>query len=583
MFSIVLLCTQQTLRAQTQDSLRLSAEQKRYNQKLNKRYIISFPEGFSLDLPLYTYFIDKGEDKYSFRFRDDSEKKTDIEILITDYDLQDQLKDQHYYALGKNSKFMLYGYYEMNMKTKSPELRAYRLFSTIVTNDGKYVTVISPMFESMDDMNYYTQDVSSLRKADQSSNKKAYSYERYNSDMSGSEKRKYDHLFAQIKAEMDRPSAEKVVADEQPIAFTNIKEEKKEQPQVAIEKIEKIEKPIGNTTNKLPSKNTVNEKKTSSASKTKQIVVSMPKEMTPKEKLAANNKPSLKEMIQSKNKSSNLSIAKIEETPEVEKPEVKEQKTTPAPAVKQENKQTLPVKKQEQVVAQINAPETKKPAVAKQEKKPVAETPKTTKTYGSKLVLKEDKYIEAVQPKEPLRMATAYKKLEKKTSGKGRYIITFPEGFTLDLPLQTYLIEKKGDRYELCLRDDAKKNIDLEVLVTDYNVQDYLKANNYFIVSKNRNFTLYGLFRNNFTTGKSEILGFRLFNTVAVDKNTYVTVQSPLLESEDMKKYYINDIISLRKDNQSSRYNYEKYNSDVHKSVLSDNQPNKETEKNSDI
>lgn len=123
--------------------------------------------------------------------------------------------------------------------------------------------------------------------------------------------------------------------------------------------------------------------------------------------------------------------------------------------------------------------------------------------------------------------------------------IYFPEGFTMNLPKNTYTISKEKGKYIFQYKKTPSEFASFEVFVTDYNIQDVLASNNYFLVSKNGELALYGVYALNEKTNMREILGFRLFYTVLLDNNVYITSRSNIFKDYTLNKNYIKEVANI--------------------------------------
>ncbi|MFR9166388.1 MAG: hypothetical protein ACLVKO_09320 [Dysgonomonas sp.] len=138
--------------------------------------------------------------------------------------------------------------------------------------------------------------------------------------------------------------------------------------------------------------------------------------------------------------------------------------------------------------------------------------------------------------------------------------VAFPEGFVMELPVNTYVINRQGGHYTFKFKNHPEQKVDFDVIVTNFNPHDRLKENNHFLVSKNRNLGLYGLYVNNEVTGKRDILGFRLFYTMPIDENTYVTARSVVFDSYEESQEYVEDLLALSTYKNINSVSYAMYN-----------------------
>ena len=124
-------------------------------------------------------------------------------------------------------------------------------------------------------------------------------------------------------------------------------------------------------------------------------------------------------------------------------------------------------------------------------------------------------------------------------------MIYFPEGFTMSIPNDKYYINRHNGKYTFSREDTQDENANFEVYVTDFDLQKSLAENNHFCVSKNRNLGLYIVYTIDRQTNTKDILGFRLFYTLPIDENTYVTVRSNLFNSYEQNRFYVHDVVNL--------------------------------------
>ncbi len=125
-------------------------------------------------------------------------------------------------------------------------------------------------------------------------------------------------------------------------------------------------------------------------------------------------------------------------------------------------------------------------------------------------------------------------------------MVYFPEGFTMRIPNDKYHISRHNGKYTFSRKDTPDENANFEVYVTNFDLQKSLAENNHFCVSKNRNLGLYAVYTIDKRTNTKDILGFRLFYTLPIDGNTYVTVRSNIFNSYEQNRFYVHDVVNLQ-------------------------------------
>lgn len=141
-----------------------------------------------------------------------------------------------------------------------------------------------------------------------------------------------------------------------------------------------------------------------------------------------------------------------------------------------------------------------------------------------------------------------YKNIEEKKEVRLANIpnvVFFPEGFTMRVPENTYNIIRKNGKYSFYHKEIPDQSANFEVYVTNFDLQKSLPQNNHFCISKNKNLGMYIVYSVDKKTNTKDILGFRLFYTLPIDENTYVTVRSTLFSSYELNKLYVDDVVNL--------------------------------------
>jgi len=124
-------------------------------------------------------------------------------------------------------------------------------------------------------------------------------------------------------------------------------------------------------------------------------------------------------------------------------------------------------------------------------------------------------------------------------------VIYFPEGFSMSLPNNKYNITREKGKYIFHQKDFPDETANFEIYVTDFDLQESLSDNGHFLVSKNNNLGLYGIYSIDKQTDQRKILGFRLFYTLPIDNNKYVTARSTLFKNYEDSKLYVKDVVNL--------------------------------------
>ncbi len=124
-------------------------------------------------------------------------------------------------------------------------------------------------------------------------------------------------------------------------------------------------------------------------------------------------------------------------------------------------------------------------------------------------------------------------------------VVYFPEGFSMRIPKDTYEITREKGKYTFYMKETPGETANFEVYVTDFDLQASLHDNGYFCISKNKNLGMYAVYTVNKKTNTRSIHGFRLFYTLPIEGDKYVTVRSSLFKNYKQSSQYVNEIVNL--------------------------------------
>ncbi len=125
------------------------------------------------------------------------------------------------------------------------------------------------------------------------------------------------------------------------------------------------------------------------------------------------------------------------------------------------------------------------------------------------------------------------------------HMVYFPEGFAMTIPKDKYEIVRSKGKYTFIYKDFPDEAAHFDVYVTDFDLQSSLEEHNHFCVSKNKNLAVYAVYTIDEKTDQRIITGFRMFYTLPINNNKYVTVRSLLFKEFNDNNLYIKDIVNL--------------------------------------